>query len=203
MTTSHWLSERFGRLSRRERRVIAGGALVSLLALVVVYGVLPFGRRWSARESAIAAKAEQLARLQVLVEGEVALRETTAQLEEDRDRRAQRLLGGSTEALAASSLQTLLRGYAEQSRVSLDRVDVAREFEADSTGLTLVPADLVVRGDVYGLVDFLFYLQNGEKLLVIDGLSVSAALRSGQTGPQMLSWTVSLHGFYVAEEEPA
>ncbi len=203
MTTSHWLSERFGRLSPRERRVIAGGALVSVLALVVVYGALPFGRRWSARESAIAAKAEQLARLQALVENEAALQETAARLEDDRERRAQRLLAGSTEALAASSLQTLLRGYAEQSRISLDRVDVAREFEADSAGLIPVPAELYVQGDVYGLVDFLFYLQNGEKLVVIDGLSVSAAQRRGQTGPQMLSWTVSLHGFYVTEEGPA
>jgi hypothetical protein len=183
--------------------VIIGGALLSLLALVVVYGVLPFGRRWSARESAIAAKAEQLARLQALVDNEAVLRETATRLEDDRERRAQRLLPGSTPALAGSSLQTLVRGYAEQSRITLDRVDVAREFEADSAGLIPVPADLVVHGDVYGLVDFLFYLQNGEKLLVIDELSVSAAQRRSQTGPEMLSWTVSLHGFYVTEEEPA
>jgi hypothetical protein len=183
--------------------VIATGALVSLLALSVVYGVLPFSRRWSARESAITAKAEQLARLEALVDNEVVLRETTERLENDRERRAQRLLAGSTEALAASSLQTLVRGYAEQSRITLDRVDVAREFQADSAGLIPVPADLVVHGDVYGLVDFLFYLQNGEKLLVIDGLSVSATQRRRQTGPEMLSWTVSLHGFYVTEEGPA
>lgn len=183
--------------------MIAGGALVSLLALIIVYGALPFGRRWSARESAITAKAEQLARLQALVENEVALRETAARLEDDRERSAQRLLAGSTPALAASNLQTLLRGYAEQSRVTLDRVDVAREFEADSAGLILVPADLYVYGDVYGLIDFLFYLQNGEKLLVLDELGVNATQRRSQTGPEMLSWTLSLHGFYVTEEKPA
>lgn len=203
MTTSHWLSELYRRLSPRERRVIAGGALVSLLALVVVYGVLPFGRRWSARESAIAAKAEQLARLQALVDNEAALTEATQALEAARENGARRLLAGSTPALAASSLQTLLRSYAEQSRITLDRVDIAREFEPDTAGIIPVPAELVLRGDLYGLVDFLFYLHNGEKLVVVDALTVSAALRRSQVGPEMLSWTISLHGFYVPEEGPA
>ena len=35
-----------------------------------------------------------------------------------------------------------------------------------------------VRGDIYGLVDLLFYLQHGEKLLVIDDLRVGDARRN-------------------------
>jgi hypothetical protein len=183
--------------------VIAGGALVSVLALALVYGILPFGRHWSAREAAITAKAEQLARLQALIDNEAELGEAVEELEAARESSARRLLVGSTPALAASSLQTLLRSYAEQSRITLDRVDIAREFEPDTLGIIPVQASLVVRGDLYGLVDFLFYLQNGEKLLVIDGLSVSAPLRRGQPGPEIISWTLSLRALYVPEEEPA
>ncbi len=182
--------------------MIAGGALVSALALIIVYAVLPFARHWSAREATIAAKAEQVARLQALVDNAAALSEATRALEAARESSARRLLAGSTPALGASNLQTLLRSYAEQSRVSLERVNVAREFEPDTVGIMQVPAELVLRGDLYGLVDFLFYLQNGEKLIVIDALSVNAARRRGQTGAAMLSWTIALHGFYVPEEEP-
>ncbi|NIW37939.1 MAG: hypothetical protein GWN32_16075, partial [Gemmatimonadetes bacterium] len=70
-------------------------------------------------------------------------------------------------------------------------------------GLTPIGMELFVRGDVYGLVDFLFYLQNGEKLLVIDELNVNSGRLRRSTEEELLSWTVRLHGLYTPAEEPA
>ncbi|UCF18613.1 MAG: type II secretion system protein M [Gemmatimonadota bacterium] len=199
MRIFHWLSAWYARLNRRERLVVAGGATLSLLALLLVYTILPFARRWSEREAAMEAKVAQVARLEALVEGEAQLEAAVARLEESRDQRVRRLLTGSTPALAASTLQTLMRSYAERSRVRLERVDADREFELAENGLTPIGMQMVVRGDVYGLVDFLFYLQNGEKLLVIDELRITAG--AGRTADQQLmAWNVRLHGVYAPPE---
>jgi type II secretory pathway component PulM len=195
MRIFHWLSTWYARLNRRERIVVAGGATASLLILLLVYGILPFARRWSEREASIEAKAALVTRLQSLVSSEAELEDAVAQLEDSRYQRIRRLLTGSTPALAASTLQTLMRSYAERSRVRLERVYVDREFEVAENGLTPVGMQMVVRGDVFGLVDFLFYLQNGEKLLVIDELRINAgAVRRDE---QLMSWNVRLHGVYA------
>ncbi len=206
MRTSHWLSGWYARLDRRERRVVAGGAILSAVALITVYGVLPFARRWSEREARIAALAEQAGRLEALVESQSALDRVVAELDRSRERRDRRLLLGQTADLAASSLQSLVKGYADRSRVRLERVDVVRDLESESSGLTPVGLRLTVRGDVYGLVDFLFYLQNGEKLLVLDELRVTASGRAAtraSAGAELLSWSVRLHAFHATAEDAA
>ena len=124
MRISRWLLERYKRLDRRERIVVAAGAVISVVALSVAYLLLPFARNWTEREEAIEAKMEQVARLQALLENREALQEAVDGLEQSRDRRARRLLTGSTAALAASSVQSLMRSYAERSRVRLERVTV-------------------------------------------------------------------------------
>lgn len=207
MRTSHWLFGWYARLDRRERRVVAGGAILSVVALITVYGVLPFARRWSEREERIDALSQQAGRLEALVEGQSALDRVVTELENSRERRAQRLLIGQTPDLAASNLQSLVKGYADRSRVRLERVDVLRDLESESSGLTPVGLRLTVRGDVYGLVDFLFYLQNGEKLLVLDELRVTASggratTRSGDES-QLLGWSVRLHAFHATAEDSA
>jgi type II secretory pathway component PulM len=201
MRTFLWLSDWFARLEPRERRVVAGGAIACAVILLAVYAIVPFAKRWSAREATITAKAEQLARLESLVNSEEALRNVVAELEQGRSRRSRRLLVGTTPALAASTLQTLIRSYAEQSRVTLQRVNLAGQAEPEESGLTPVGLQVTVLGDLYGLVDFLYFLQNGEKLLVIDELQVNANPRRG-AAQQLMSWSLRLHGYYV-EEGPA
>jgi type II secretory pathway component PulM len=196
-----WLSEWFARLEPRERRVVAGGAIACAVLIVAVYAIVPFARRWSDREAAIQAKAEQLVRLESLVNSEEALQRAVAELEQGRSRRSRRLLVGTTPALAASTLQTLVRSYAEESRVTLQRVNLSGQAEPEESGLAPVGLQVTVQGDVYGLVDFLYFLQNGEKLLVIDELQVNSSRRRG-VAQQLMSWTLRLHGFYV-EEGPA
>ena len=113
-----------------------------------------------------------------------------------------RLLTGTTPAVAGSNLQVLLQRYADESAVQLDRVDAVGELAASREGLLAIPVRLQVHGDVYGLVDFLYRLQHGEKLLVTDELGINAGLES-TLGSQSLTWSVSLHGLYpVVSQTP-
>ena len=190
-----WLSATYRRLSRRESTAIAVGGGVSVLALLAVFVVLPQSRRWLDREERIAMRSEQLARLEALIRREDSVRQRLADLRQARAGVGRLLLAGETPAVAASNLQLLLNRYATESRVVLDRVDaVSRTADAEGN-VEEIPARVAVRGDIYGLVDLLFYLQHGEKLLVIDDLRVTGA-RAGMRSEELLTVSVSIHGFY-------
>lgn len=197
MTASRWLSDTLRRLNARERIVVAGGAVVSAAAIGIVLLVLPFARRWSARESAISASSEQWIRLQALTADEALLKRTLDTLRRSQQSVGTRLITGTTPAVAASNLQVLLQRYADESAVQLDRVDAAQEPGTSESGLIRVPMRLQGHGDIYGLVDFLYRLQHGEKLLVLDELSANAGLES-TAGTQSLTWSIRLHALYPA-----
>jgi len=185
--------------------VILGGASVSAAALVIVLGILPFGRRWAAREDAYAASREQWVRLATLAASTDGLRRTLAEQQRAFAADEARLVSGATPALAASSLQGLLQRYADESAVQLDRVDVAGQPRPDRPGLVAIPVQLQGQGDIYGLVDFLYRLERGEKLLVVDDLTLNAGVAwmpsagfAGGSRSQRLTWSVRLHGLYGA-----
>ena len=189
-----WLSATYRRLNPRERIVVLVGAALSSVAVLTVLVALPVARRWTDREAEIRLRAEQLARLEGLIASREPIARQLAAMQDARAEAAQRLLEGETMAVAASGLQLLLNRYAAESKVTLDRVDVVNQAAAPDS-IAPVPARIVVRGDIYGLVDLLFYLQHGQKLLVIDDLRANA-VQTGRAGEANLTATVSLHGYY-------
>jgi hypothetical protein len=199
------LSDSFQRLSRRERLMVSAGLAVSLAALCLTQVVVPFADRWVARERAYGASREQWTRLQGLVASEERLRQVLNRERGVRRASGDLLVPGTTPALAGSGLQALLRRYAEESMLQLDRVDVAGQPRADRPGLLEIPVLLQGEGDIYGLVDFLFRVQHGERLLVIDELLVNAGfVRPGPQdggGVRPLVWSLRAHGLYPAPLE--
>ena len=180
--------------------MVLGGAAIGAAALLIVFALLPLADQWTSREASYAASRDRLVRLQSLVESEPRLREAL-----ERQRRALQLsvglmATGSTPALAASNLQALVQRYAEESVVQLDRIFVAGEAKSDSQGLIAIPVQLQGQGDIYGLVDFLFRLQHGEKLLVIDDFTISAAMPQTDRR-EFVTWSLTMHGLYAAPEK--
>jgi hypothetical protein len=146
-------------------------------------------------------------------ETHVAEAQARRALGEEERRRAllgQRLVSGMTPALASSNLQTLLQRYADESNVTLDRVDlVGEQGTAAPDSLPTVPVQLAATGDVYGLLDFLYRLQYGERLIVVDEVLVSAGYApppsagvpvAGVPAVQTLTWTVRLRAPYLRQD---
>jgi type II secretory pathway component PulM len=208
MKASPSLFDTFRRLKPRERRVVAGGAIVSAVALAVVGVVLPFAHHWSERESAYATSYAQWSRLAALVANSGRLQRAVDGLSRASASDTSRLVTGDTPALAASTLQGVVQRYASESGVQLERVDVAGEAKPDKPGVLAIPVQLQARGDIYGLVAFLGRVQHGDKLLVVDELTLDSGLETdlgqmqatsfggaaGRAAP--LSWTLRLHGLY-------
>lgn len=187
----------FRRLDRRERLVVAAGAAVSALAVLVAFVALPQARRWTDREARITLRAEQLARLRGILAQEEALREALAVLEVQRARLEGRLLSGGTVAVAGSNLQRLLNRYATEAGMGVVRMDAVARTAAEGL-LQEIPARVTVTGDIRTLVDLLARIQDGETLLAVDELTVSATVsRRGE--PSRLSATIALHGYHAVE----
>jgi hypothetical protein len=184
------------RLSASERRTVAIGATVSAVALGLAFGIVPFARRWSAREDAIAAAREQVGRLEFVAAHEADVREAVGEGER-RLATGARLLTGRTPALAASALQTLIQGYADQSNVTVTRLDVAGA-PADSIAgsLPAIPATLSAIGDIYGVTELLSAIERGARLVEITELTVvsNSALKGG-----LLQISLALRAPYRSE----
>jgi type II secretory pathway component PulM len=197
----------FQRLNPRERRVVAAGTIVSVVLLTTVWLVLPLEHRWSDRAVRLSAAHDRWERLSTLVASASRLRQTLDAAHATSAGVADQLVAGATPALAASSLQEVLQHDAGQSAVQLERVDAAGDPHADKPGLLAIPVQLQARGDLYGLVDFLGRLEQGNPLLVVDELTVNAGPDPADEGPgaggspQALSWTLRLHGLYEGSAE--
>ena len=196
MSRSPSVSTWFQRLSARERRIIAAGALLSGLALLGSWALLPFARHYQEREAAISAQQSRLVQLRALVHGEPAAKRSLVSLQREHTELRRRLLTGSTPALAASNLQALLQSYADSSRVNLERVDpVAEPGTVAAHGLPTIPVRLSGQGDIYGLIALLERLQHGEKLLAVDELSLNEISTSAGRH-DLLGFSVRLHAVY-------
>ncbi|MGH7710445.1 MAG: hypothetical protein ACREOG_04135, partial [Gemmatimonadaceae bacterium] len=104
----------FGRaIEPRERRTLVIAALVSAGALVTAYCVVPYARRWTAREESIATKREQLARLHWLARNEARLTRTAEEHERALDAAPRRLLVAESASLASAELQRAILEMAE------------------------------------------------------------------------------------------
>jgi type II secretory pathway component PulM len=198
----------FQRLKPRERRVVMGGAIVSAVVLVIAGVVLPFTDHWAERETGYSASRDQWVRLSTLVASTDALKHALDAQQIAFAADEDRLVSGATPALAASTLQNVVQGYAQASAVTLQRIDVAGEAHKDRPGLLAIPVELSGTSSVSGLVDFLSRLEHGDKLLVLDEVEVNAGVDTpeasindvGGQQQRTLTWTVKLHGLYAAGE---
>lgn len=161
-------------LESRERRTITVAGIVLATAFVFAYGVVPFARRWSAREDLIAMRSEQVARLRWLADHESELqRAASEQIARTGSVERPRLLAGRSPALAASALQALVQGYADESGVTVRELNVAGALDSTSAGADAVPATISAIGDIWGVSNFVSRLQHGTTLIDIREIGVT------------------------------
>lgn len=161
--------------SRRERRVMVGGAAVLALALVVTFVVVPFARQWRVREGRIAAAEGRVALLQQLQARTADLETAADNAERALAAQPRRVMHARSITLAASALQTLLQDMADASPLVVTRLEVSADeaSPADtSTASPHVPATLSAYGDITGVATFLHHVAAGPRVLVLDRLSV-------------------------------
>ncbi len=121
-----YASARVTAAQQRERRVVAGGVLIVVVALAVTWIGLPFAREWSRREAAIAALRIDADSLAGLVAARASIEARATSEEAALSASGRRVFHARSLTLAASALQSLLTDAADASHWVVTRLDVAQ-----------------------------------------------------------------------------
>jgi hypothetical protein len=166
------------RMSARDRRALAVGALVVASAVLVTRGV-PWYRGW--HEASLTSAREMVAESQRAwnaVSNAQAISDTMQARSERFVQVAPTLLDGASAAAASATLASLVSGAAAASEARIGSVQVRPRTAADSSGsahraFQRVAVRATLTADVRGLAQMLLALESGQTLLSIEELSVT------------------------------
>ncbi len=109
---------------------------------------------------------------------------------------AKRFLKKEKPALAAASLQKILEGYSKQSSVAIESARI--EKPKYISGLLSVPVEISVRSDLKNLTRFLYLIENHEKFMLVEELTIR---RSNKKDPEELQSKLLVLGFIKKLED--
>lgn len=159
----------------RERRVVIGGAMVIVMALLFARLVTPQWQAWQQREARVAAATSRLSQLQGLVRDREQLERSASEAERALAGAPRRVLHAQSVTLAASAVQSLLQDAVDGAGMVVNRVEVSST--PDSTGA--LEGSLSAYGDIHGLSALLHTLNHGPRVATIERMVVqqNSALR--------------------------
>jgi Tfp pilus assembly protein PilO len=181
-----------GNLSRRERRVVIVGAIVTVLVGIWIGLLQPLRERHRVAGELVPVREQILVRRQELVARKAAI---TAELEATNNRLealSTRFLPAATPAVAASELQKLVKDMAAQAATEVRSERILPPVERGE--LLEIPLEITVSGDIRQLVDLLARLDQAPKLLAVQDLRVRVVNISQ---PKDLLATLTLSGFIL------
>ena len=170
-----------------------GGVVILALAASLVLIGRPFVARWRERDARLdAARAQVQAQANAMFSQKL-YDSASVQIEAMLAQRPARVLRARSQALAASALQSLVLELAEQSNVSVTRLNA---LEADSSGR--IPFEVSANSDIYGLAGLLERMRTARYVLNVRKLQVqnNSALRGA---PDVLQISMTLHAPVIVE----
>lgn len=191
------------RLTQRDRRALAFGALVVVPALFFTLGLRPYLRTLEATRQALEVQSDLLRReMELLRESEVypevgreaerALRAQTPRLFEEPD------------ALSATgALAAYVRERAREHRVLIQQTE-SKSARPEGGGLLAVEIEIRAQSDLEGHLSFLHALENGPKLVRVEQLAIDPASRFGfgqARSQEVLSLSAVVSGYALAPDE--
>jgi hypothetical protein len=160
-------------VTARERRTVRLGLLATALILLYVLALDPYLTARAKTRDLIEKQQAQLTRQVALDRSLPIYRRRLQAAQATWDTEVQpRLLAGDVPAVAASTLSNEVRRIAAQSFLDVERENVLAAAEKD--GLTAIPVQFSLRGDIYGLRDFLAALESTRTFLNLRELRVTA-----------------------------
>jgi len=184
-------------LSRREQRLIGLTGLFALGALGYFYVVEPLRTRIAQDHELIPVRERSLAKAQQMIAQKDALRQELNRLSQAADAVKNKFLPGSTPALAASELQTRVKGFSSDTGVEVRSERVLPTIERGE--LLEIPLEITVSSGVRELVSLLHRLQSTDEILTLSDVKVRV-VSIGQ--PRELLTTLTISGYILGSQPP-
>jgi Tfp pilus assembly protein PilO len=193
-------------MTTRERRTVRLGVVAAALIVLYVVGIDPYLTARAEARAKIESAEAQLTRQQSLARSLPAYRQRLAAAQATWNQEVRpRLLAGDLPAVSASDLSAEVRRIAAQSFLEVERENVLASTDQD--GLTSIPVQFSLRGDIYGLRDFLAALETSRTFLNLRELRVNSIAAGYNQGMALarapLQITVTVEGYLGGEPSPA
>lgn len=168
--------ERFQALSPRERNLLGGAVLMTVLVLAR-YASLPSGDEFDAGPADApwvqVAKIENYRRV---LSHSAAVEEQTAEIAKRLEAQQSRLTGGATATQVAAELQGAVSAMASTAGLNVLSSQILKEEEVD--GFKRVGVRLTLSGDLEGIAKLVASIEGGDKDLVVSHLEINRKLGS-------------------------
>jgi len=201
------LRERATRLGRRDRRALVVLAAVVLLAGGWKLAVAPYVHALRESRRDLASARRLLSAERALLAHEDAYPTLVERSARSLRASGERLLDGRSEGVAVAELTQLVEDQAQAGRVLISRADPIAS--SDSIG-PLAPVSLGVQGesDLRGILTLVGFLEDGPKLLRIEGLRIEGRAGMGGAGrdtapaSETLAFQLQVTGYRLALRPP-
>lgn len=160
------------KLTQRDKRALTFGGVLILGILLYLYVISPLLINNGNGSDEIDAQRRLLAKYRQTIAMEELYKSAIDQRKELGIDMSGRLISGNTPALAAAELSSLIRRFAEDTNVHINRENVNPAKETGSH--QKISLQLSISSDVIGLRDFLYEIQSDEKLLDVESLTVNS-----------------------------
>ena len=180
-------------LRARERWLLAAASAVAVVTLGYVYGVEALVDRHRTTQELIAARQSLLVRDQRLLGRQARYAAELETLQVELAQRRGRLLPGDKPPIAASELQKLVKGTAQESGVEVRSERILPP--TDRGGYTEVPIEVTLSGPIRALAALLYRLEAAPVTVTLNDVKLRVL---SVTAPREISATLSLAGYIAA-----
>lgn len=176
----------------RRGQIAAAGLLLAAMVVLWIAIVAPLADLYRERSAALQQRRDLAAQMGVLVASLPGLR-AAAVAEPDRPRHIASGLSGSTDALAAANLQTLVGQIATGTGVTISSIDTITP--QNSLWGRRIGVSLRLSGNYRALVTFISRVLLAQPKMVVDDLELHNAGAGGAAPDAPLDGSLSVFGF--------
>jgi len=182
------------KLTSRDKKFLAAGAIAVCLFLVLKFLVFPFYDRFSDQKQEIAVKKRTLEKYLTFIKTQEELQQNLRRSAREERKIGTSLLKGQTTSLAAADIQKIVDTIAEKSEVDIQSVKVMEPEQQEE--LTKIPVRVVFTSDLSRMSTFISSIETNRKLLTIPELKIRV---KNKRKPREISVTLEIAGFMKKE----
>lgn len=186
-------------LSQRDRRALVLGAVVLLPALLYAYAGRPYARALAEARADLVAERDLLVRESTLL----SLADTLPALGRQAAARQERMdarLFGDVDDLSALAFERYLLDRAEESRVHVEQSHVTLDENAPGE-FASIRADLRGMSDLEGVMDWLYTLENGGRLVQVERIALEPIPARASSSEGHVAVTITAVGYALPVPE--
>ncbi len=181
------------KISMRERRILVGGGIFTVVVLLVTYLILPFIDSYTSLNDRLARQGKLLGESVQVLRDKQRYVELSGEIDRDIARLNRQLLDGSNEVTAQNQLETIVRELAESSQITISRSFPIQGRVVEDRYASII-VEITVEGGLDSLTSFLQAVSTHTKYLKVDEFNISSTLSRGNT-IRRLSPRMQISGF--------